>query len=105
MNEPSAWLRTAILGRLDELGNGALLNAAFGGIVLMQLQDSAGDEREDRTCDKCRVYTPPGSTFYAAMTQVNVDLLPRRWATLKGSQVLVGYGLCAACKAQEEPRS
>lgn len=97
-HEPSAWFRQAIADRLAGLDR---IRSPLG-IILLPLNDAEIDGTEDRTCDRCRSYTPPGTTFYAGISDVSPERLPAPWPhRLKGHQLLVGYGLCPGCAALE----
>lgn len=62
-HEPSTWLRTESTALLREINALGLLG--LPAVILVPLSPhgtpSPGD-REDRTCDRCRVYTEVGDT-------------------------------------------
>ncbi|WP_109507218.1 hypothetical protein [Nocardioides speluncae] len=63
--EPSAWMREAIARRVHELDDAA----AVADVVVMTLsgedwRELAEGTPEDRTCDRCRVYVPPGRLLW-----------------------------------------
>lgn len=101
--EPSAWLRGAIRDRLAELAPAMLPN--MFGVIALALTDpdeAADPAREDRSCDRCRAYVPPGTTFYTAMTDMAPAKLGWPWSRLlAGYQILVAYGLCVDCTVLE----
>lgn len=92
-HEPSAWMREAITARLGQGGIPELL-----GIVTFNLTDAEEGTHEDRTCDRCRTYVPPGTTFYTGIHEQNPAGLAWPWnRVLAGRQILVAFGLCRAC--------
>lgn len=100
-HEPSAWLREAIVARLVELAPRGLPD--MFGIVAFNLTDSQGPgDREDRTCDRCRAWTPPGQMFYTSTYEQDPHDLPWPWSqVLARHQVLVAYGVCSGCVVRE----
>lgn len=99
-HEPSAWFRQAIADRLTTLAPGGI-PSTFG-IVMLALNATEVGNNEDRTCDRCRSYTPPGTVFYAGISDVSPERLPDPWPRLlAGHQLLIGYGLCPTCAARE----
>ncbi len=87
-HEGSAWLRGQVarcVARVEAVG----LDPAGDTLVIAPLGRSAAPgTREDRTCDRCRAYTPQGAPFYP----FGVRPLP--------GLLLVG-GLCAGCREKE----
>lgn len=61
--EPSAWLRDAISKRHKQIRT--IHTNRPGDLVVAPLgPKTAHGAREDRTCDRCRTYVPPGPLFY-----------------------------------------
>jgi hypothetical protein len=87
-HEPSAWLRGQVARRVAYV-KGAGLDPTGDTLIVAPLGRSAvPGGREDRTCERCRSYTPVGPPFH-------VFILPAA-----RSLHLVG-GLCAGCWAKE----
>lgn len=88
-HEPSTWLRTESTALLREINALGLLG--LPAVILVPLSPhgtpSPGD-REDRTCDRCRVYTEVGDLFYPFLYSPVVD-------------VVLVVGLCADCARRE----
>ncbi|GAA1714366.1 hypothetical protein GCM10009809_08190 [Isoptericola hypogeus] len=86
VDEPSHWLRARVgelLRRLD-----ALPLPRHDLVVTPLGRTGHPGSREDRCCDRCRRYTPPGRPFYV------VRYRPR-------PRVEVAGGLCATCARAE----
>ena len=87
-HEPSAWLRAQVARRvayvkavgLDPVGD-TLIIAPLG-------RSAAAGSREDRTCDRCRHYTPIGRLFYAFIFPAAPSL-----------HLVVG--MCGVCQGRE----
>lgn len=93
LTEPTAWLREAAAMRARQatfLGADVLHN---GGVVIIPIGGRSGinDPIEDRTCDRCRTYVPPGEFFAPFRSEFKVP--PGR--------VIVFGGLCAGCASKE----
>lgn len=88
IHEPSAWLRGAVARRLAVIDQ--LTDLPEHDDILIGPLGRAGTpgSREDRTCDRCRQYTPPGGKFHPLPVHPRPDVL------------LVG-GLCARCARKE----
>jgi len=101
---PSPWMRKAISERFLQIASGSAPIDAPLGIIMFNLTDVDGaDEREDRTCDRCRSYTPPGTLFYTGLHDQDPARLPWPWSeTLADHQILVAFGLCEACARLED---
>lgn len=86
-HEATAWLRGAVARRLAVIDR---LHDLPAHDVLVGPLGRAGTpgSREDRTCDRCRRYTPRGEDFYPFPVYPRPDV------------VLVG-GLCASCAGRE----
>jgi len=91
VREPTAWLR----GRGAERVRAALargLDPHDGpDTIITPLGRHPRNDRDDRTCDRCDTYVPPGTLFWP------VVLHPAR-------QLLVIGGLCGTCKDLEVVR-
>lgn len=86
-HEPSAWLRGAVARRLAVIDQ--LTDLPERDIIVGPLgRAGTPGSREDRTCDRCRQYTPPGGKFHPLPVQPRPDV------------VLIG-GLCARCARRE----
>lgn len=91
-HEPSAWVRSAAADRVRDVERTGLDPYATDPMIVAPLgRAAAPGSREDRTCDRCRRYTPEGEWFYPFTVQPLPGL------------ILVG-GLCAACHRKEASR-
>lgn len=92
-HELSAWLRGAVNARLVKLDTylaGHPLADQFDvAQCALSGRRTRPGEREDRTCDRCRTYCPPGRPFTAFLIR------PR-------PNVQMIAGLCGRCLAREE---
>jgi hypothetical protein len=91
VTEPTAWLRVAAERRARELWPAVVANPHAR--VIAQLAGNswpAPGSVEDRTCDRCGVYVPPGQPYVVAAY----------WVT---SRLALGVGLCDTCGAKESP--
>ncbi|NYG05716.1 hypothetical protein BJ986_000203 [Phycicoccus badiiscoriae] len=96
--EPSAWLRERMARRVWELEHEGHGQSPFGRTVapsvivrpLGEAHSPGEGTREDRTCDRCGNYSPPGLRFHPLV------LNPVPWLLLSG-------GLCHACHCLECP--
>lgn len=86
ITEPTAWCRGTVAERVRELDQ---LDIPAGLTVVEPLSGLPPIGREDRTCDRCRVYVPRRLDFWLA----NV---------ISGRFVLV-LGLCTSCARRESP--
>lgn len=89
--EPTAWMRSTAARQVQRLWRMGYQPAPGSPVVVAPLGEwsFSGDHgtREERTCDRCRIYTPEGPLFYAGAFQ-------------SGPFMLV-YGLCPACHRLE----
>lgn len=91
--EPSAWLRGALARRQAAVDALADLDPASLTVVTPVGPTAAPGSREDRTCDRCRVYvapTRPGAPvrfFSGGVWTSRAD----------GLRALVTFGLCRRC--------
>lgn len=91
-HEPSAWLRGAVTRRIRDVQALGLDPHAADPIIVAPLgRGCAPGDREDRTCDRCRAYTPPGPPFHVLGVQ------PARG-------LLLVVGLCDPCHDREGHR-
>lgn len=91
--EPTAWLREAIDRRADLLeAQGA--DRAVCDLVVTPLAGpwAAPGTREDRTCDRCRVYVPPRLQLWIGAVQMQ---------RVDGTVALLVLGLCCLCRDAE----
>jgi hypothetical protein len=98
VSEPTAWLRSTSRRRVIQLSRQHVPAAAFGNsppIVVAYLADNHVEPgcREDRTCDRCRRYCPPGSAY--AVSAHLTDYRGRRYCLV--------VGLCVPCGQLEQP--
>lgn len=92
--EPTAWMREAIRRQIDQI-EASGVNRAVCDVVVVPLTGSyAGiaGTREDRTCDRCRVYVPEGRQLWVGAV---------RSRRIDGTVALLAVGLCARCKDAE----
>jgi hypothetical protein len=94
VREPSAWLRAAEADAAVAVGRGeravvVLPNRGGAAVALFDMASSPDPVREDRTCDRCRVFQPKGETCFHALFY-----RPRRGILLYG-------GLCHECARLE----
>jgi hypothetical protein len=90
IHEPSAWLRGAAATRVRQI-NARLKDidtSAYGAIVAQLGRTGALGSREDRSCNRCGTYVPPGRTLYLSVYQPT----PR---------IHLCCGLCASCERKE----
>lgn len=88
-HEASAWLRGAVADRLAVIDQRTDLPDT--GVIVGPLgRTGAGapGSREDRSCDRCSDYTPPGEDFHPFSIHPRPDV------------VLIA-GLCARCARRE----
>jgi hypothetical protein len=90
MTEPSAWLRGTVARRARELA-GVVASCGPALVVAPLTRESRFGEVEDRTCDRCRVYVPPGAVFWLC--------------AYPHGQLLFSLGLCADCARAERPEA
>lgn len=94
-HEPSLWMRQGMAARVAALEPLLrLLPLSWGGVVtpLVRAIPTPGS-REDRTCDRCGGYTPPGPLFFPFFLEVE---------TGPGlARLVVTGGLCADCARLE----
>lgn len=88
VSEPTAWLRAATARRMRELRQIAAVTDAHV-IAFLSSRPSRPGDREDRTCDRCRVYVEPDALFCCAV--------------YTRGRISLGLGLCAGCAAKESP--
>lgn len=97
--EPTAWMREALARRAAMID--AQVHdpdpASLSVVTPLSGSTPAAGSREDRTCDRCRVYVPPTSPparprFYiGAVHRTRTD----------GLAALVTFGLCRRCASAE----
>ncbi len=90
--ELSAWLRGE-LGRVIRVVREHGLNPhnLDGPVILTRLGPPGGvGSVEDRTCDRCRTYVPPGPPLHL-------------FGVRAAPQLIVTCGLCTVCAAHEPP--
>lgn len=99
VSEPTAWLRATARRRVIQLsrqrvpvsrgfGNSPPIHVAY--LVAGHVDPGA---REDRTCDRCGTYCPPGTVY--AVSAYLTDYRERRY--------FIVFGLCPSCAALECP--
>jgi hypothetical protein len=93
--EPTAWMRETIDRRLAQLDahDPNDYDLAIGSLTGGWNPATVVGTREDRTCDRCRVYVPPRLPFWAAAVEY-IDPASRTRAVLL-------TGLCNRCKDAE----
>ena len=95
--EPSAWLRAAFRRRVIGLSRRHATVSPLPGTPVVVAYLTHGDvepgSREDRTCDRCRSYCPPGADYCVSM--IVADYWERRYHIV--------FGLCPACARLEHP--
>jgi hypothetical protein len=91
-HEDTAWLRTATAALIAEARRAGLDPDATGpaaAVIIAPIgRSGVGDPVEDRSCDRCRKYTPPGRQFHPFVHQAAPALR-------------VTGGLCGACARLE----
>jgi hypothetical protein len=90
-HEPSAWLRGQVARRVAYVRAAGLDPAGDTLMVAPLGRPASPGAREDRTCDRCRSYTPVGPPFYTFGVRAAKGLL------------LCG-GMCRKCWAKEVAR-
>lgn len=97
--EPSAWMREQTAKALAAAAPFATRQTT----VILPLNGIGAGPREDRTCDRCRVYVPPTRRHESAAFLVGI--LEHRHV-LTGARVSLIFGLCMRCYAAEgSPKS
>lgn len=86
-HEHTAWLRSQVARRVAQID--ALTDLPEHDLVVAPLgKHTAPGSREDRTCDRCRVYVPTGHDYYPFGVRPRVD-------------ICLCAGLCATCARLE----
>jgi hypothetical protein len=91
IHEPSAWLRGVAATRVRQIKALHLDASAFGAIVAPLGRTGALGSREDRSCDRCRIYVPEGDLLYLFVHRPT----PR---------IFLSCGLCSVCAQKEAIR-
>lgn len=88
ITEPSWWCRTTAARRVREL---RWTTPTSDQVVVAQLsgRPTPTGSAEDRTCDRCRAYVPPGPPFWCAVYMH------------RGFRFVLG--LCTDCARRESP--
>lgn len=88
ITEPSWWCRTTASRRARELSP---TTSPSDRVVVAQLsgRPTRTGSAEDRTCDRCRTYVPPGALFWCAIYMH------------RGFRFVLG--LCTDCARRESP--
>ena len=87
-------MRAAIDRRIDQLEAGGV-DRGLCDVLVVPLTGSWTDiagTREDRTCDRCRVYVPPRLDLWIGAVQMQHT---------DGTLALLGVGLCQRCADAE----
>lgn len=92
--EPTAWMREAIDRRTAQLEDRGIDRTVCDAVVVPLAGNWTGiaGTREDRTCDRCRVYVPHGLDLWAGTVQMQ---------RVDGTRALLAFGLCSACRNAE----
>lgn len=91
--EPSAWMRGAIDRATKRIEAAGVTRIMCDVVVTPLGNGSEPGSREDRTCDRCEVYVPPGRELTLGTVAIG---------RVDGTRGFLVFGLCRTCYGAED---